>query len=52
MPGEKLTEIDGLNFVSFLTAVPSDEVRDGPHVYQNTPYRPIKRQPQEPKQSY
>lgn len=38
MSGEKATEIDGLKFVPILTAIPSNEVRDGPYVYPRGPY--------------
>lgn len=38
MSGEKATEIEGLKFVPILTAVPSNEVRDGPYVYPKGPY--------------
>lgn len=38
MSGEKASEIEGLKFVPILTAVPSNEVRDGPYVYPKGPY--------------
>ena len=36
--GNEADEVEGLNFVPLLVALPSDAVRDGPYVYPKGPY--------------
>jgi type 1 glutamine amidotransferase len=36
--GNERTNVEGMNFVPILVAIPSDEVRDGPYVYPKGPY--------------
>jgi len=39
---EGASEIDGVTFTPILSAIPSDDVRDGPYVYPRGPYNHIK----------
>ncbi len=41
LPGNAPAETEGLKFVPILVASPSDDVRDGPYVYPQGPYKHI-----------